>query len=50
MVEWHGVTERELAAARIRANLEPRVVAALGEGPARAFLARFDSLGERLAA
>jgi hypothetical protein len=50
MVEWHGSTECELAAARTRANLEPRVVAALGEGPARAFLARFDSLGERLAA
>ena len=50
MVEWHGRTERELAAARVRSNLEPRVFAALGETPGRAFLARFDALGERLAA
>jgi hypothetical protein len=50
MVEWHGRTERELAAPRTRANLEPRVLAALGEGPGRAFLARFDALDERLAA
>ncbi|HEY5071282.1 MAG TPA: hypothetical protein VII63_04540 [Caulobacteraceae bacterium] len=50
MVEWHGRTERELAAARSRANLEPRVLAALGEGPGRGFLARFDALDARLAA
>jgi hypothetical protein len=50
MVEWHGRTERELAAARVRANLEPRVVAALGAPAGRAFLARFDAAGERLAA
>ncbi len=50
MVEWHGTIERDIAAQRSRANLEPRVLAALGEGPGRAFLRRFDGLEERLAA
>ncbi|MGH7011893.1 MAG: hypothetical protein ACREEX_13750, partial [Caulobacteraceae bacterium] len=44
MVEWHGRTEREIARDRTRANFEPRVLAAMGEGPGRAFLARFDAL------
>ena len=50
MVEWHGKTERDLAAQRTRANLELRVLAALGPGPGRDFLKRFDGLEERLAA
>ena len=47
MVEWHGVTERDLAAKRFRAELPSELVAAQGEAGARALLARFDALSDR---
>ncbi len=50
MVEWHGATERKIAAARSRASVEAQVLAARGEGPGRALLARFDALGHAFAA
>ncbi|HEY5105284.1 MAG TPA: hypothetical protein VII73_00785 [Caulobacteraceae bacterium] len=50
MVEWHGKTEREIARARSRANVEAQVVAARGAAPARGLLARFDALDARVAA
>jgi hypothetical protein len=50
MVEWHGKTERDLAAIRSRANIETLVLAARGEAAGRAILARFDGLEARLAA
>jgi len=50
MVEWHGKTERDLAAVRSRETIGARVLAARGESAGRALLARFDSLDARLAA
>lgn len=50
MVEWHGSTERDLAAARSRAAIESQVIAARGEAAGRALLARFDALDERVTA
>jgi hypothetical protein len=50
MVAWHGVTERDLAAARSREAIEAMVIKARGETAGRAFMARFDTLDERLAA
>ena len=46
MVEWHGRTERDLAAARIRAGLEGPILATYGQADGRAFLTRFDALDE----
>ena len=50
MVEWHGKTERDLAAVRTRANVEAQVLAARGAAAGRALLARYDALDERVAA
>ncbi len=44
MVEWHGVTERQIAAKRGRETLETQLVAAKGEAEGRALLARIDAL------
>jgi hypothetical protein len=49
MVEWHGHTERDLAATRTRASLETQILAARGEVAGRRLLARLDALEERLA-
>jgi hypothetical protein len=45
MVEWHGLTERDLAHERTRAAIEQQVLAARGEA-GRELLARLDALGE----
>jgi len=50
MVEWHGKTERDIAAARSRENITAMVTAARGEPAANAFMARFDALEQKLAA
>jgi hypothetical protein len=50
MVEWHGSTERELAAARSRAVIETQILVARGEAAGRALLARFDALDARVMA
>jgi hypothetical protein len=50
MVEWHGKTERDLAAARSRETIEAMVVKAKGEAAGRAFMAAFDALDERVPA
>jgi hypothetical protein len=44
MVEWHGRTERELAAARTRRDIEGQVIAAKGTGEGRRILADLDAL------
>ena len=49
MVQWHGQTERDLAAARVRSGLEGSILAERGEVAGRAFLAKFDALDERVA-
>jgi hypothetical protein len=46
MVEWHGRTQRDLAADRSRAQLEARLVAERGPGGARRLMQRLDELGE----
>jgi hypothetical protein len=46
MVEWHGQTERDVAATRVRAGLETQITADRGEADGRAFLARFEALDE----
>ena len=50
MVEWHGKTERDIAAARSRGAIEAMVVAEKGQGAGGAFMARFDALDERVPA
>jgi hypothetical protein len=50
MVEWHGQTERDLAAKRTRASLEAQILTARGEVAGRGLLARLDALDERAAA
>jgi len=47
MVEWHGKTERDLAAARTREAVKAQITAARGEAGAAALLARLDALDER---
>jgi hypothetical protein len=44
MVEWHGVTERELAAPRTREAIEAQVMAAMGPREGRNLLAQLDAL------
>ncbi len=44
MVEWHGVTERQIAAQRGRETLEAQLIAAKGEAKGRALLAKVDAL------
>jgi hypothetical protein len=44
MVEWHGRTERELAAARTRRDIEGQVMAAKGAVEGRRILAELDAL------
>lgn len=44
MVEWHGRTERELAAARTRREIEGQVMAAKGAVEGRRILAELDAL------
>ncbi|MGH7022247.1 MAG: hypothetical protein ACREEB_01505 [Caulobacteraceae bacterium] len=44
MVEWHGRTQRDLAAERARTQLETRLVAERGPEGARALLTRMDAL------
>ena len=44
MVEWHGITERELAAVRARAAIEQQVLRAKGEVEGRRLLAKLDAL------
>ena len=46
MVEWHGRTQRDLAAARSRTELEARLIAERGSAAARALMDRIDALGE----
>lgn len=48
MVEWHGRTQRDLAADRSRAELEGRVIAARGGVAGRRLLGRIDALGDRV--
>lgn len=50
MVEWHGATERDLAAARTRQAIEASVLAAKGPAEGRRILAELDALDERVAA
>ncbi|MGA0599457.1 hypothetical protein ACO2Q3_01985 [Caulobacter sp. KR2-114] len=50
MVEWHGKTERDLAAARTREALKGQIAAVRGEAGAAALLARLDALDARAAA
>jgi hypothetical protein len=50
MVEWHGVTERELAATRLRAALESQLIADRGEVAGRRLLAALDALDVKRAA
>ncbi len=50
MIEWHGRTERELAARRTRAALERQIIAAKGEAGGRGLLARLDAMDARAAA
>jgi hypothetical protein len=47
MVEWHGVTERELAAVRSRAGIEAQVKAAKKPAEARRLLEDLDALDVR---
>lgn len=44
MVEWHGSTERELAAVRTRAQIETQVIAAKGKVEGGRILAELDAL------
>lgn len=46
MVEWHGRTQRDLAAARSRTELEARLIAERGPTATRALMDRIDALGE----
>jgi hypothetical protein len=46
MVEWHGLTERDLARVRTRANIEAQVLKARGEA-GRELLARLDAMDGR---
>jgi hypothetical protein len=46
MVDWHGREEREIAAARTRAEIERQIIAARGESAGRELLARFDALAD----
>jgi len=48
MVEWHGRTQRDLAADRSRAELQARVIAERGEAAGRRLLERIDALGDRV--
>jgi hypothetical protein len=48
MVEWHGRTQRGLAADRSRAELQARLVAERGPTAGRALMERIDALGERV--
>jgi hypothetical protein len=48
MVEWHGATQRDLAADRSRVELEVRLVAERGQVAARSLLERIDALGDRV--
>ena len=48
MIEWHGKTERDIAAARTRAALATQLTAARGEAGAEALLAKLDALDERV--
>ena len=48
MIEWHGKTERDIAAARTRQALGAQLTAARGEAGAKALLARLDALDERV--
>jgi hypothetical protein len=48
MVEWHGRTQRELAADRSRKELEARLVAERGQSAARRLMERIDALGDRV--
>jgi hypothetical protein len=50
MVEWHGRTERELAAARTRKEIESQVLAARGATEGRRILAELDALDARVPA
>jgi hypothetical protein len=50
MVAWHGLTERDLAAARTRLEIEKQVTAALDPPAARRLLAELDALDVRIAA
>jgi hypothetical protein len=50
MVEWHGTTERDLAAARTRETIEANVLAAKAPAEARRILAELDALDERVPA
>ncbi|MBV8594420.1 MAG: hypothetical protein JOZ27_08995 [Caulobacteraceae bacterium] len=50
MVEWHGVTERELSARRGRAAIEADVTARRGPSEARRIMTAFDDLDARIAA
>ena len=47
MVEWHGDTQRDLAAKQFRRDLEPSILNARGDREGRALLARFDALDAR---
>ncbi|MBS0412684.1 MAG: hypothetical protein JSR86_22395, partial [Proteobacteria bacterium] len=49
MVEWHGKTERDIAAARTREAIAAQITAARGEAGAKALLARLDALDEAVA-
>jgi hypothetical protein len=44
MVEWHGRTQRDLAAERSRAELKTRLIAARGEVAGQRLLDRIDAL------
>ncbi|HEY5288514.1 MAG TPA: hypothetical protein VIJ59_00645 [Caulobacteraceae bacterium] len=46
MVEWHGRTQRDLAAERSRAQLETRLIAERGPSAAGRLLERLDALGD----
>jgi hypothetical protein len=48
MVEWHGLTERDLARVRTRANIEAQILAERGEA-GRELLARLDAMDAQAA-
>ena len=50
MVEWHGKTERDIAAARTREAIAAQITAARGEAGAKALLAKLDALDTAVAA
>jgi hypothetical protein len=50
MVEWHGLTERKLAGARTRKEIEGQVLAAKDAAAGRRILAQLDALDARVAA